>query len=455
MRNGGDRSPARPAGIDREAVSSLRAARVSTHDKALPPDCWGLTVDDVVARRLRRSQLPTPLLTLSERDVAANLELLSGWVADRGLHLAPHGKTTMAPQLWARQLAAGAWGITLANLSQLAVARSFAVGRVMVANLVLSPLGLRWLAAELARADSFSVSVWADSVAAVRLMDEALAGADQPLPRPLDVLVELGGPGGRTGARDLTTALEVARAIAAAQHLRLVGVAGYEGALAHDSDPASLAVIRDYLSAMVAVHEAVAGQALYPADVVPVVTAGGSAYFDVVAEVLGPLAAQGVEVVLRSGAYLVHDDGFYRHISPVGERPRTSGGRLTSAMHGWVRVTSQPEPGTAIFDAGKRDLPFDEGLPTVQRRFPVGPAGAAGGPSEGTVLEGVTVSALNDQHGFLSFPADRPAPVVVGDELRLGLSHPCTAFDKWGLIPVLDDAAADDPVVVDLIRTYF
>ena len=84
----------------------------------------------------------------------------------------------------------------------------------------------------------------------------------------------------------------------------------------------------------------------------------------------------------------------------------------------------------------------------MQRRFD-----ASALPSP--LAAGIEVTALNDQHGFLSFPADLPAPVAVGDQLRLGLSHPCTAFDKWGLIPVLDDADLDDPVVVDLVRTYF
>ncbi|GAA4360532.1 alanine racemase [Angustibacter luteus] len=434
-----------PELIDSHAVARLAAIAVGPQDKALPASCWGRTPAEVVALGLRRSDLPTPLLTLSERALGANIELLARWAAERGLGLAPHGKTTMAPQLWARQLAAGARGITVANLSQLAVARAFGVRQIMVANLLLSPPGLRWLAGELAADADLDVSVWADSVDAVAAMDAALG--DDALAtddgRPVDVLVELGGPGGRTGARDAASAIEVARAIARSAHLRLAGVAGYEGALAHDSDAAGLAVVRDYLRELGDLHRSVAAEGLYPTGVRPVVTAGGSAYFELVAEVLGSLGSDGVDVVLRSGAYLVHDDGFYRHISPLGEEPRADGGRLTSAMHGWVRVTSQPEVGTAIFDAGKRDLPFDEGLPTVQRL-------AGGAP-----LDGIEVTALNDQHGFLSFDARRPAPVQVGDVLRLGLSHPCTAFDKWGLIPVLDDADADDPMVVDLIRTRF
>jgi D-serine deaminase-like pyridoxal phosphate-dependent protein len=41
--------------------------------------------------------------------------------------------------------------------------------------------------------------------------------------------------------------------------------------------------------------------------------------------------------------------------------------------------------------------------------------------------------------------------VAVGSRLEFGISHPCTVFDKWQLIPVLDD----DGRVVDLIRTFF
>lgn len=182
----------------------------------------------------------------------------------------------------------------------------------------------------------------------------------------------------------------------------------------------------------------------------PIVTAGGSAFFDQVVEALGGLDAH---VVLRSGAYLVHDDGFYRDISPfargsgdTGDTGDTGGGsggegsRLRSAMHGWARVISCPEPGLALLDAGKRDLPFDEGLPEPQLVRGAGPE----------PLAGARVTALNDQHTFLE-----GARVEAGDVVRFGLSHPCTAFDKWTLIPVVDDAGAARPVVVDLVRTWF
>lgn len=431
--------------LDGSAVAALAERTVGWQDKAIPPAYWGKTVAEVLAAKPRLSALPTPLFTLSEPGLAHNIATMTQWCADRGVELAPHGKTTMSPALWQRQLEAGGWGITVANSYQLTVARAFGVPRVMVANAVVSPLAHRWIADQLAEDPGFEVIVWADSVRTVELVDAARAAHVGPDARPLDVLVELGAHGGRTGARDRTTARAIAEAIAASKTLRLAGVAGYEGSLSHGTDDASLTLIADYLREVKTLHEEI--KDLYPAELTPIVTAGGSAYFDVVADVLAGL--EDAQVVLRSGAYVAHDDGFYRVISPLGGAPRTTGGRLVPAMHGWIRISSQPEPGLAIFDAGKRDLPFDEGLPEPQLLRPRTPGEAV------TRIEGLTIPSMNDQHGFLRWDPAGPAPVVIGDELRVGLSHPCTAFDKWGLIPVIDDPEADDPVVVDLIRTFF
>jgi D-serine deaminase-like pyridoxal phosphate-dependent protein len=106
-------------------------------------------------------------------------------------------------------------------------------------------------------------------------------------------------------------------------------------------------------------------------------------------------------------------------------------------------VVSRPEPELALLDAGKRDFPFDEGLPTPQR---IGGRDAEAGHH---------ISALNDQHAFLRTPGTARDDVPVGTVARLGLSHPCTAFDKWRLLPVVDDADAANPRIVDLIHTFF
>ncbi|WP_034271170.1 amino acid deaminase [Actinospica robiniae] len=406
--------------------------------KAIPASAWGVSVRELLASRPRLSDFGTPLLTLDAGALAANLETMAGYCASAGVGLAPHGKTTMAPALWERQIAAGAWGITLANVPQLRVGRAFGQRRLQLANALVDPIGLRWIADELDADPDFSFVSWVDSVRTVELMSGLLHAHGAR--RPVDVLVEIGQPGARTGARDIEEAVGIARAVAESPRLRLAGIAGYEGVVAHAASPRDLEAVSAYLRKLVALHERLTEAGLYDPSAEIVVTAGGSAFFDQVVEVLGPLASSNVNVLLRSGAYLVHDDGFYRGISPFGRSVGDS--PLISAMHGWARVLSRPEPDLALLDGGKRDFPFDEGLPTPQY--------ANGDPGP---VAGASVTAVADQHTFLRL--DPGSTVKVGEVVRLGLSHPCTAMDKWSLIPVFDDSSSTDPIVVDLIRTFF
>jgi D-serine deaminase-like pyridoxal phosphate-dependent protein len=408
--------------------------------KSMPPSAWGRTAQALLASSPRLADLQTPVLTVDDAAIDANTALMAGWAAAQGVLLAPHGKTTMAPGLWSRFLAAGAWGLTLATPWQVQLARSVGVRRILLANELVDPVGIRWIAAELARDPEFEFVCWADSVAAVQVLDEM--AAEVPSDRPLQVLVELGVPGGRTGARDLTTALAVADAIDRSRSLRLAGTGGYEGPAGHDRSAEALAGVRRFLEELLRLH-----RALLPRlrDEAPILTAGGSAFPDLVVDVLGGEAASS-RLILRSGAYQVHDDGFYADVSPFGRSGPL--GRLVPAMHAWARVLSRPEPDLAILDAGRRDVPFDLGLPVAQRVL--GTAGSA------SVLTGSEVTRLNDQHCFLRLASTVPADALpVGSVVRLGLSHPCTAFDKWRLVPVVDDADAVDPRVVDLLPTWF
>jgi D-serine deaminase-like pyridoxal phosphate-dependent protein len=59
------------------------------------------------------------------------------------------------------------------------------------------------------------------------------------------------------------------------------------------------------------------------------------------------------------------------------------------------------------------------------------------------------VTKLNDQHLYLEVPADMV--LVPGDLVRLGISHPCTAFDRWHIIFETDS----EGTVLDAIQTYF
>ncbi|WP_349898869.1 alanine racemase [Parafrigoribacterium soli] len=427
---------ARALGLD-----ELGNERLSARDKGLPGRAFGMTVTEFLASEPRLSGFWTPIVALDNEAIENNIATMAAWSSSRGLKLMPHGKTTMSPALWQRQLDAGSIGISLATMGQVRTARTFGLDSIMLANAVIDERSLRYLAAELAD-PTFRFVCWADSVATIEKMERVLREAGTP--RPVDVCVEVGAAGGRTGARSLSEAIEIARRAASSDVLRLAGVAGYEGSLGHDRSPASTDAVRAYLEQQLEVHEAL--RELYDDAGDIYVTAGGSAYFDLVAEVFaGAIAADPHTLwTLRSGAYIVHDDGFYREISPLDDsRGRVTPGLLRSAMIGISRVVSHPEPGLALLDGGKRDFPFDEGLP-IPRRV----AKDLGG--EWSTLSEASISGMNDQHSYLRLTTQ---DVALGSVVALGLSHPCTTFDKWHYLPVV--ASQDSDRVVDLVRTFF
>jgi D-serine deaminase-like pyridoxal phosphate-dependent protein len=415
---------------------------LSPRDKGIPTRAFGMNVTEFLTTGPRLSEFWTPIVALDDEAIGHNLDLMAQWCSARGLKLMPHGKTTMAPELWQRQLDTGSIGITLATMGQVRAGRTFGLDSIMLANAVVDERSLRYLAAELAD-PQFRFTCWADSIATIEAMEYTLRDAGTP--RPVDVCVELGAAGGRTGARTVTEAIQVARRAAASDLIRLAGVAGYEGSLGHDRSDATLDAVRAYLRGQVELHQALSE--LY--DDGPIfVTAGGSAYFDVVADVYGE--AMGADPrtawTLRSGAYITHDDGFYRRISPLDEGTAAGhpkAGRLRSAMRGIARVVSHPEPGLALIDGGKRDFPFDEGLP-IPRLV------AADLQDVWTPLTDASIVAMNDQHSYLRLTGQ---DVDLGSVITMGLSHPCTTFDKWHYLPMT--ASSESDVVVGLVHTFF
>jgi len=418
-----------------EDLARLAGERVDHRFKGLPPDADGLTVGELAAQRrnLFTGGFATPVLALSAERLEHNLALMETYATRHGLAFAPHGKTTMAPQLFRQQIERGAWGITLAVPHQVRVARAFGIQRVFLANELVDPAALRWISAELDADPEFRLVCYVDSVRGVELMDAALQGAA----RPLDVVVELAaGEGARTGVRTEAECATIADAVAGTRTLRLVGVAGYEGEVPQ-ADPERVHAWLRRLVAL-AVDFDRAGRFKDADDIV--VSAGGSAWFDAVADVFAEIPELSAPVLklLRSGAYVSHDDGHYRKLTPFNRVPEE--GALEPAFRLWAQVVSRPSAEQAFVNAGKRDAAYDLDLPFAQ----VVRRDGAERPATG-----ISVTALSDQHAWLRTTDE--ADLEVGDWLGMGLSHPCTSFDKWQLIPV----AEADGTVVDYIRTFF
>lgn len=423
--------------------------RVDGTTKGMPPGLPPTGLSEIGERRwnLLEEDLALPAAVLREDALEHNSAWMRRFLAETGARLCPHGKTSMAPELFRRQLDDGAWGVTVADVRQLQVCRSLGIERILLANQLVREASIRWAAAEVARDPSFDFYCLVDSVAGVRRMAAAVAGVDGG--RPLQVLVEIGYPGGRAGCRDAGEALEVARAVRAAPGLALRGVEGFEGLLGKGEEPErARRAVTDYLDGLADVAERMDAEGLFAEGDV-VLTAGGSAYFDLALERLGAADLDGrARVVLRSGCYLTHDAGMYdrafRRMRDRSDRVRSMGEGLRPALEIWSYVQSRPEPGRAILTMGKRDCSFDVDPPVPERVF------RPGRDERPATLDGrCRIASLDDQHAYLDLPGD--ADLRVGDMVGCGISHPCTTFDRWRVVSLVDR----DYNVVGALRTEF
>jgi D-serine dehydratase len=412
-------------------------------DKGLPPEAAGLSAASCGARgyNILAGEVPLPVCVLSQAALAHNRATMRGFTARMGVKLAPHGKTTMAPQLMQEQLADGAWGITAATPAHIFAYRSVGIPRILYANQLVDPVAINFVLDELARDERFEFVCLVDSVATIGILTEALR--TRRLARPLDVLIELGIPGGRTGVRRVEDAVVLARHIqATAPLLRLRGLEAFEGIVGQPSNDATLAVDKLLQNVVETLALLLKEEILtFPQ---PIISVGGSAFFGMVAERLRS-AAPAAEIILRSGCYITNDHGMYEQ----AQRAEAERGHLTlsapfqPALEVWAYVQSRPEPGLAILTLGKRDISYDIEMPIPikwSRR------GTRTVQKLGTDCK---IASLNDQHARLLLPDQHP--VAVGDRVGVGCSHPCTTFDKWKYIYRIDDRYC----VMDLITTLF
>jgi D-serine dehydratase len=425
----------------RQAIASLLETPVEPGTKGLRPQLGPIMLSEIGRRgwSLLNGDLTLPVAVLRKSALAANSATMRDFLATRDMLIAPHGKTTMAPQLYAMQLFDGAWGITVSTIHHLAVCRRFGIDRILIANQIVGRAEIEYLFDTLTTLPQLELYCLVDSVEGVgRLVDGAHHYRNAGR---LNCLVEVGVLGGRAGCRSLADALAVARA-AVAGGLTLRGVECFEGLL---PDTASVDTALDFVCDTAA---AIAVENLFAAGQPVILTAGGSSFYDRVVARLrsGRRIAPDVKIVSRSGCYLTHDSGVYADAFAHLQRrePALAKAAFHPALFVFAYVQSRPETGKAILSFGRRDVGFDAGLPVPAlvyrqgrdtRPIPIG--------------HDHKLAALNDQHAHLTLPDD--SNLAVGDMVGFGVSHPCTTFDKWQVLFVIDD----DYRVVDAIRTFF
>ncbi|MGJ7507143.1 amino acid deaminase [Variovorax sp. GT1P44] len=393
---------------------------------------WNVLADD----------LSYPLAVIRRSALAHNIAWMQDYARRKGVLLAPHGKTTMSPELFAQQLAGGAWGLTFATIYQLAVGVEAGARRAIIANQVMADADLDGLDMLLAGHNDLRVWFLVDSLAQLALIEDW--AQRRQCRRCFDVLIEVGIPGQRTGVRTLEDALALASAIARSDAVQLGGIECYEGGLARCDSEHDAREVTGLVNRVLEIARRCDAENLFCDDTV-MLTAGGSAVFDLVVPLL---RAQGlsrpVQGVLRSGCYITHDNGNYARFLKQVELREGLDESLRAALEVWAMVQSVPEPGLALLTCGRRDISYDLEMPIPMRHAARGQRTSVDAPA------GWTISALNDQHAYLRFDPAGPVPRV-GDRVALGISHPCTTFDKWRWLALVED----DGAVTGAISTRF
>ncbi len=427
------------AKVQSSPAEALNHSMVSPLDKGIGPLERALGAEQVASLgwNLLKEDLSLPAAVLYRDKLEHNLRWMQQFIDAYGARLAPHGKTTMAPRLFQMQLEAGAWGITLATVQQTMVAYHHGVRRVLMANQLVGRQNMAAIA-RLVEDPGFSFYSLVDSAELI----EQLGAFFSARGLRLQVLLELGTMGGRSGIRDEAQLESVLAALSRwRETIALCGVEVYEGICSDE------AAVRTFLERAVDVTRRVSGEKRFEQQ--PILLSGaGSIWYDVVAEVFSAAGfGKSVEIILRPGCYLTHDVGAYRQAqarilehNPVARRMHSG---LIPALHVWAYVHSIPEPEVAIVGLGRRDAAFDSGLPTPALHFRPGDQAPAPAPSHWTLTK------IMDQHAYLKVSSqDRLRP---GDMIGFDISHPCLTFDKWRVLPVLDGEYR----VVDVVQTFF
>jgi D-serine deaminase-like pyridoxal phosphate-dependent protein len=374
-----------------------------------------------------------PAAAIFDTALDHNIAWMQRFADDHGAKLAPHGKTTMTPALFRRQIDAGAWGITLATATQCAAAFGYGAKRLLMANQLVGAPNMAIVAGLIDRGADYFCLV--DSVANVEALNCHFAQRGLTV----QVLVELGVPGGRCGVRTNAEMKALVDTIAAAPAVALCGIEGYEGLIGGEQ---AAEHIRSYGRRLVDTLRTLRDTGAF-GDRKPIITAAGSQWFDLIAEAFdqADLRAQ-CTPVLRSGCYVVHDHRSYRDaMAEVKARHPELEGELEPALAVFAHVQSLPEPGLAVIAMGKRDISVDPDLPIPLQLHRPGETAHA--------LTGCHVRKVMDQHAMMVIPEG--ADIRIGDIVSFGASHPCLTFDKWRQVLLVDDGLH----VLEVMPTFF
>jgi D-serine dehydratase len=415
-------------------VSDLRDGVIDSSFKGFPISSHSKSIGEFLGTHpnLFSSDFQFPLAVLRKSALDTNLKRMARFCQEVGADIAPHVKTHMSPEIAQMQIDHGAWALTVANFSQASVFLEYGFTRIFIANEVVEASSIREIS-RLNQTEGIEIFFYVDSLENFELIKSALGTSQNEL---IHLFLEIGLSGARAGIRNLDDVEPLIVAINQDPRFHIAGVAGFEGVVpVRDRSEEGLKDVRAFCQRIVT-----AGRILQKVlnRRVVILSAGGSSYFDIVVEEFATFG-EGAKTLIRSGGYVAHDHGIYERTYPFVQDPAPD--RFLPAIEVWAQVLSRPEDNWAILNLGKRDVGND-----LENPFPLKRVGR--GSSEVVPYSG-KLDRLNDQHGYLFF--DSANEVNIGDVIGMGISHPCTTFDKWRYLPVVDDEYR----VVDVVHTFF
>src|SRR5688572_3615891 len=119
-------------------------------------------------------QIDTPALLVDIDTLQANMALMAASLTERNIGWRPHAKAHKSPAIANLELAAGAFGITCAKVSEAEVFARNGIRDILIANQVIGPIKTRRFA-NLARFADVICAV--DSLEGGRQLDEAAKDA--------------------------------------------------------------------------------------------------------------------------------------------------------------------------------------------------------------------------------------------------------------------------------------
>ena len=321
-----------------------------------------------------QEELDTPALVVDMARLEQNIETMASFFRDRTAKLRPHVAAHGSPAVAHMQLAAGGTvgGVTATTLGQAEVFAANGFNDVFVANIVVTPAKIERLCA-LAR--RIKVSVEVDSARNVRYLSEAAASNGATVNVLVNVHTRLNSTGVDPGA----PAVQLAKKANDAAGLVFAGLSTYEGTVLEDSDEALAAESRKWVQQVLDTREAVEKAGIG----VDVVSVGGTSNYEIAGDIGGVTE-------VPAGSYALMDEK-YR-----GQRKQfANAARIMSC------VTSMPEAGNVITDAGRKAVGADAGNPSVD--YP----------------PGFDVRGLSAEHGGLDIDPAVDHGLKLGDRVWL------------------------------------